>query len=142
MRWLEGLHPDPAWALVKLFERARKANATSPRERPVAELAQLPGRRALILVRPDLIKDLRGISLIPLQDGRGVADLEIAILDRLDSSSSPEEREALATVRGLLKRWRHERIRFEIRSIIVAERGPSSVDQPQPLAELRSERAR
>lgn len=116
----------------------------------MAELAQLPGRRALILVQPHLIKDLPGVSLIRLQDGRaflaleagrGVADLEIAILDRLDSSTSPDERKALRAVRASLKRWRQERLRFESRSIIVAERGPSSDGPPQPLAELRRVRA-
>ena len=91
--WLHTLNEDPAWAIVGLFERRgavpHKARLTSA----VAELVQLPGRRALILVRPDLLRFVPGVSVVPLSDGRafialeaggGVADLELAVIDRLE----------------------------------------------------------
>ena len=54
---------------------------------------QLPGKRALILVPPDVFDGLDGVSVIRLSDGRGFlalqpgkgyADLELAVVDRLD----------------------------------------------------------
>lgn len=146
MQWLKGLHPDPAWAVVKLFERARQRRADQAGARPPADLVQLPGRRALIVVQPDLFRHLPGISLIPLQDGRaflafdpglGIADLELAVLDRLERAGAGPERDGLAAVQATLKRWRQQGIHFKARSIVIAERGPSTDDHPLPLADLR-----
>lgn len=146
--WLKGVHPDPAWAVVKLFERARHRQAHQAAERAPAELVQLPGRRALIVVRPELFQNLPGIQLIPLQDGRaflafdpgrGIADLEIAVLDRLEGSVPPPEREGLTAVHTTLKRWRQQGLHFRISSIIIAERRPSSDEQPLPLTDLGRE---
>ena len=57
----------------------------------------------------EALKHLPGVSIIPLADGRGVlalevgrtvADLEIAVIDRLDAPRvSPSEREALVELR-------------------------------------------
>src|SRR4029453_14896342 len=115
------------WALVKLHERATKARA-APRE--VAQLVRFPGDRALIIVRSDLIKERPGVSPIPVSEGRaflaldsgkGVADLELFVLDRIDDPrSNPAERRALNELHHLLKRWRREGFRFESRSIIIA----------------------
>lgn len=147
LAWLKTIHPDPAWAIVKLHERAHRRPG---REVALAELAQLPGRRALILVNTDTLKQLPGISIIPLADGRGflaldpgkgIADLEIAVIDRLESSAiGLTERSALEALRGKLKEWRQAGVRFESRSIVVANRGPQPDAQPQPLTELRSHR--
>ena len=130
VEWLEGVDPDLAWAIVKLHQRtARHANTNRVE---VAGLVQLPGNRALILVRPEFFSRLAGVSLIPLADGRaflaldhakGVADLELAVIDRLDARGvATAERNALTHVRTLLKTWRQEGIQFESRSIIVAQR--------------------
>ena len=131
LAWLKTLHPDPAWAIVKLAEQAKR------RERkplPLAELMQLPHHRALILVNADVLKQLPGVAIIPLYDGRGllalapnkgVADLELAVIDRLDSIGVlKSEREALEALRARLREWRRDGVRFESRSIIVAERAP------------------
>lgn len=93
-------------------------------------MVRFPGDRALIIVRSDLIKDFPGVSLIPLSDGRaflalevgkGVADLELLVLDRLDDKQvDATERGALIELRQLLRQWRREGIRFESRSIIIA----------------------
>jgi hypothetical protein len=136
--WLYTLHEDLAWAVVGLFEgrgaSPRKARLTTA----VAELVQLPGRRALILVRPDLLRFVPGVSLVPLSDGRafialeaggGVADLELAVLDRIDVRGvSVVERAQLSEFRQIIRDWRKQGLKFHSRSILVVER--QSVAQP------------
>jgi hypothetical protein len=127
--WLTTIDDDMGWALVKLYERATKPRGT---DAAVAKLVRFPGDRALIVVRVDLFKDMPGVSLIPLADGRallalehgkGVADLELFVLDRLENPRIADlERTALNKLRQLLKQWRQEGIRFESRSIVVADR--------------------
>jgi hypothetical protein len=140
---LKRLDPDPAWAVVKLFERAgRKAGPLTT----LADLAHLPGRRALILVRPEAFHALPGVSIIPLADGRGflalesgrgLADLEVAVMDRLEMPSlQPDERAALGELRRRLRMWRQEGLRFESRSILVAERTAAPTRTAKPLTEI------
>ncbi len=140
--WLTGVDDDLARALVKLHERSTKtANA---RRIDLAGLVQLPGDRALILVRPDYFDKLKGVSLIPLADGRaflaleptkGVADLELAVLDRLEAPAvAAVERDALAQLRALLQQWRLEGVAFESRSIVIARR--QGAGRPRPLSPL------
>jgi len=142
--WLRSIHPDPAWAVVKLFERAstKSAKATSGR---LADLVQPPGGRALILIKPEPFQNLSRVSIIPLADGRGflaledglgVSHLELAVVDRLEVKTIPRsEREALQHLRGLLKQWRQEGIEFESRSIVVAKR-PASGTRGRPLSPI------
>jgi hypothetical protein len=132
--WLHTVDSDPAWAVVKLCERATSKSA-KPRTDHLADLVQLPGGRALILIKPEPFQNLKRVSIIPLADGRGflalepglgVSDLELAVIDRLELQSTPaSEREALQHMRALLKQWRQEGIEFESRSIIVARRRPT-----------------
>jgi hypothetical protein len=141
---LRQMGPDLAWAVVKLCERATRQDRRDG-ARPLADLVQLPGKRALILVQPDVFKHIPGVAVIPLADGRGflaleagrgAADLEVAVLDRLEVADIPDrERDALLAIRGLLRKWRQEGIRFHARSIIIAERSPDGVT-PEPLVEL------
>lgn len=136
LAWLEGLHPDPAWAIVKLHEQASR-RARKPIA--LAELVQLPHRRALIMVNAEVLSHLPSVSIIPFSDGRGllaleagrgVADLEIAVIDRLDAPRVPAgEREALVALRDKLREWRQQGVHFESRAIIVANRDP----QPGPV---------
>ncbi len=145
--WLASVDRDLGWAVVKLHERSSRARQGRPVQ--VADLVQLPGQRALILVQPEPFKNLNGVSVIPLADGRGllaldagrgVSDLELAVIDRLDAKTlSTEEREALSHLRLLLRQWRQEGVRFESRSIIVAHRGRST-EEARPLAPLRDPR--
>ena len=125
--WLEAIDDDMAWALVKMHERATKPRKP---DGEVASLVRFPGDRALIQVRSDLFNEIPGVALIPLSEGRaflaldagkGVADLELLVLDRLENKRiPPPERAALLTLRQRLKQWRQEGLRFESRSIIVA----------------------
>ena len=127
LAWLTAMDDDIGWAIVKLHERATKPRGA---EFDVAQLVRFPGDRALILVRAALFKDMPGVSLIPLADGRaflaldhgkGVADLELIVLDRLDDKKiDTSERTALNKLRQLLKQWRQEGVRFESRSIVIA----------------------
>ena len=138
--WLKTLHSDPAWAIVRLHEQAsRRARKTVA----LAELVQLPERRALILVNAEVLSHIPGVSIIPMADGRGllaldagrgVADLELAVIDRLDSPRvAAAEREALAALRDKLREWRQQGVNFESRAIIVATRGgPLGRDHPAP----------
>lgn len=130
IEWLEQLDPDPAWAIVSLFEKARQR--TPPKAGQPAELVQLPGKRALILVAPDAFDGLDGVSVIRLSDGRGFlaleagkgyADLELAVADRLDAAGvSPERRKVLALIRQQLRDWRQSGLKFDSRSILVVDR--------------------
>jgi hypothetical protein len=128
INWLATMDDDIAWAIVKMYERSTKARAKDNR---VAQLVRFPGNRALILVRAGLFNEMPGVSPISLTDGRaflaleagkGVADLELFVLDRIDDQKiDAAEREALVELRALLKQWRQDGIRFESRSIIVAQ---------------------
>src|SRR6185503_6542140 len=101
IEWLTSIDDDLGWAIVKLHERAAKPRAKDD----VAQLVRFPGDRALILVQAALFKDMPGVSLIALADGRaflametgkGVADLELFVLDRLDDTKvDAAERAAL-----------------------------------------------
>lgn len=136
--WLKGVHPDPAWAVVKLHEQATRRER---RPVPLADLVQLPHRRALIMVNTEALKRLPGAAIIPLSDGRGilalepdkgVADLELAVIDRLDDQAvEKSEREALQALRDRLREWRRQGVRFESRAIIIANRlGQASAEPP------------
>lgn len=135
--WLKAIDPDPGWAIVSLFEKSQRRSAGRGTPR-AAELVQLPGKRALILVRPDAFRALNGVSVIPLSDGRGflaltegrgIADLEVSVVDKLDSPDLTEDqRRALAEVRQQLREWRHQGLHFESRSILVVEQ--QAVGQP------------
>lgn len=134
LAWLRTIHQDPAWAIVSLFEmEQRGGERRTPKDE--IELVQLSGKRALIVVNPGLLKNVEGASMIPLADGRalialdpqrGVADLELAIVDRLQRTmAGSEEQGELTRLRESLRRWRRtDGVRFHTRSIIVVERAP------------------
>lgn len=128
--WLESVDPDPAWAIVALFEKARRGHTLDP-ERAPAELVQLPGKRALIIVTPDLFDGLPGVAVIRLSDGRGFlaleagkgyADLEVAVADKIDGAGvPPARRQELIRIRKQLREWRQAGLTFDSRSILVVE---------------------
>ena len=131
IEWLESIDPDPAWAIVALFDKAKHRSPRQVAATP-AELVQLPGKRALIIVAPDLFDGLLGVSVIRLSDGRGFlaleagkgyADLEVAVADQIDAPGvSPERRKSLSGIRQQLREWRLSGLRFESRSILVVDR--------------------
>jgi hypothetical protein len=131
VRGLRKIHPDLGWAIVALFQKKRLS--MNGKRSADFELARVAGRRSLIVVNRDVFKQLPGINLIPLhgdraflalEPGRGIADLELAVLDRLaDAEVDEAEHKALERLRSQLRQWRRERnLRFEARAIIVVER--------------------
>ena len=133
VRWQKAIHPDPAWAIVSLFEKSIRGSRPHHRvRRRKVELAQLSGRRALIVVDPHSYRSLPGVSVIPvaagraflaLEDGRGFADLELSVLDRIEDlrTDAAERKEFQALLREIRSWRRSRRYRFSTRSIIVVE---------------------
>lgn len=128
---LATVHRDPGWAIVRLVEKLLGEGAPHrPPKSPVAELVQLPGSRAIIVVQPQIFGRMRGIAMIPLSDGRaflafdqtaGLADLEVAILDQLDAGPSAQRSELLKA-RDIVRAWRQDTgLVFRSRSILVGE---------------------
>jgi hypothetical protein len=133
VRGLHQVHPDLAWAVVTLFEKLPNSAASISEPRRDVELARIAERRSLIVVNRAILKSLPGVSIVPLtgdrafltlEPGRGVTDLELAVVDRLeDPSVEARERKALVELRSQLRSWRHDRaLRFHMRGIIVVER--------------------
>jgi hypothetical protein len=129
---LQKREPDLAWAIVSLVDRGAPPARGSER-RPDAELVTIAGRRSLIVVDREIFRDLPGVNAIPLTDGRallalepgrGLSDLELTVLDRLDDAAlSQGQRQALTGFRAQLKSWRRDAtLRFHTRAIIVVER--------------------
>jgi hypothetical protein len=135
---LRTVHDDLGWAIVRLTEpilkRHRPDRPVKPAPQP-AELAHLPGRKALIVVAREAFDDLPGVDAIPLSDGRaflaldagrGIADLELAILDRLEMTPpGTPRRRLLARLRTIVRTWRRNPgLVFHAKSIIVVEGAP------------------
>ena len=142
LNWLHSLHPDPARAIVQLYDQGRPGRSRLAERPACAEIVMLPGGRGLILVDPDRLGHLPGVALIPftvnraflaLESGKGMADLELAVLDRLDEPTLDDaERRALSEFRQYLRELRRDRARrFESRSIIVVERGRGRSRRPR-----------
>lgn len=131
---LRRIHRDPAWAIVSLYERQTKNERRSPpKARSAVELAQLSSDRALIVVDPQLIPSVPGVSVVPVAagraflafgEGRGLADLEVAVLDRLQAGNgNVAVRKELTALHRQIRTWRRSRrLRFSTRSIIIVER--------------------
>lgn len=125
---LTGINLDISRAIVQLAEtRAPRRVLPAPVE--VSEY----GHGALIVVSPvAALKRLPGVQLIPLSDGRalialeqgaGLADLELALRDALDDGElSASDREALTGVVTILQRARTAPGNtIQTRTIIVVE---------------------
>jgi hypothetical protein len=131
---LQRIHPDPAWAIVSLYEKlGDKAHRPRRESGPHVQLAQLSPDSALIVVDPQLIQSVPGVSVVPVAagraflafgEGRGLADLEVAMLDRLEQGKdSPAMRKQLTVLHRQIREWRRSRrLRFTTRSIIIVER--------------------
>jgi len=130
---LRRIHPDPAWAIVSLSERLTRTDHRSrPRGRPAVELAQLSPRNSLIVVDPQAIRSVPGVSVVPVaagraflafDQGRGLADLEVAVVERRqDPKINAAARKELSGLHQQIRHWRRSsRFRFSTRSIIFVE---------------------
>jgi len=133
IRRLKRVHTDLAWAIVRLLQKRSPRSLQDHRPGADSELVSVANGRSLIVVNRDVFKTLPGIHMIPLHGDRaflaldrdaGVAELELAVIDRMASRSiSARERGALEALRRHLRRWRRDpALRCQTRSIIVIER--------------------
>jgi len=134
IRELHRVHHDIGWAIVTLLEAAGPLATRPGREEPPdVDLVDVGERRALIVINLEAFRILPGVNLLPfggnraflaLDAGRGMSDLELAVIDRLgDPVVEARERRALMTLRAQLMAWRHDQsVQFHTRSIIVIER--------------------
>ena len=125
---------DVARAIVALVQKAADSSlARGPR--PAVSVTKTGRGRGLIIVDPTIVPALPGCHLmhitahqafIALEPGAGLADLEVAVLDRLaEPGLAGRQRIALHTLRRAVKRWRkNRRVRVYTRSIIVLEGAP------------------
>jgi hypothetical protein len=149
---LNRVDPDTGWAIVKLLERTGRP-AGDRRKAADVGLVPIGGRRALIVVSRAVFKTLPGVNLIPLNDahaflaldaGRGMSDLELAVIDRLADRTLPTpEQHALASLREQLSSWRHDRsLTFRSCSIIVVERKHGARGPGRAMPKARPSRPR
>jgi len=133
VRGLKRIHADLGWAIVQLFEGAANRRARGFESRPDSELVSVANGSSLIVVNREVLKALPGVSVVPLHNDRAflaldrnasIADLELAILERLGNRSIAErERKALSDLRAHLRRWRRDpTLHGDMRSIIVFEK--------------------
>ncbi len=134
---LRRIHSDIGWAIVSAVE-SRSAGSALPAPKggpPTAAvaLADIGAEQALIVVTTALFRTLPGVQLIPfsatqsflaLAPGQGMADLEVTVIDRLESGRArPREAEALSRLLVQLRKWRRDRnLTFEARSIILVRK--------------------
>jgi hypothetical protein len=133
VRGLGKINPDLGWAIVTLFEKGSASKAPDRGGIDDVALVRIADRRSLIVVNQAVVKSLPGINIVPLDSERaflaldperGMPDLELAVIDRIqDPSSGAHERKALTQLWTLLRTWRRDSgLRFHSRSIIVVER--------------------
>jgi len=136
VRGLRKVDPDVGWAIVTLFEKSPARGTAEPDAQRDVELVTIADRRSLIVINRAVFTSLKGVNIVPLHGdraflaldpGRGMTDLELAVIDSLDNPRiEVRERRALQKLRAQLRAWRRDRtLRFHSRSIIVAERLPA-----------------
>jgi hypothetical protein len=131
IRGLRKIDDDLARAIVQLFEMAPAWTHESAED---VELSSIGDRHFLIVINPAVIRSLPGVDIIPLESnraflalapGRGVSDLELAVIDRLSDAGhliDLRERQSLEQLRRQLRAWREDHgLRFQGRAIVVVE---------------------
>jgi hypothetical protein len=138
---LHRVHRDLGWAILNLLDQKPPRGATRSRiAEPDVELVSVADRRSLIVVNREVIKNLPGVNIVPLNGNRaflaleidrGMSDLELAVSDRLgDAAIDRGERRALVALRARLTTWRRDAdLLFHTRAIIVVEQRRRSSDR-------------
>lgn len=130
IRGLRRINHDLGWAIVTLLGSQPQHGPRTERRRRVAELVGIGRGHSLIVVDRALVRRLPGVDLVPLNaeqaflavaPGHGLSDIELAVLDRLESGRLGEsERAALTALRVQMREWRRDRgLRFHARGIII-----------------------
>jgi hypothetical protein len=131
VRALQKINQDLAWAILALLDKHPPPRAVPAP--PRADLVTIAGQHSLIVVNRAELRELPGVELVPLdgnraflalEPGRGMADLEVAVIDRLQMrGGSDRERRALTDLLRRLRTWRRSgEFLFHTRAIIVVER--------------------
>jgi hypothetical protein len=128
---LQRVHSDLGWAVVSLTENAQRAARQRPSSEDV-QLVQIGRGQSLIVVDSARFRALPGVRAVPisstqaflaLEAGHGMADLELAVLDRIERLPTADERRAWERLRDRLRAWRLDRrLEFENRSVIIVSR--------------------
>lgn len=128
---LREIDDDLGWAIVSVVEKTR--GRTPRRSAPEAELVGIGRGQSLIVVDASVFRSLPGVDIVrfsdsqaflALESGRGMADLELAVQDRLTRlEPGSRARAPLRRLLAQLRTWRRSRaLRFDTRSIILASR--------------------
>jgi hypothetical protein len=132
---LRSRNEDVARAIVGLVSSADPTASRASARARVVDVVRMSRREGLIIVDPSVIPALPGCTLIriahdrafiALEQGAGLAELEIAVLDRLgEAGVTRDQRAGLRMLRGALKKWRKDRrVAAYPRSIVVLK-GPA-----------------
>ena len=126
---LRASHSDLGWAIVRLVEKSSSRHAPQPGAD--VQLVDVGADSSLIVVNPAFIQSIPTVQMVPLSDheaflalepGKGMADLEIAVVDHLErlKPGTPERRAAERLLQQL-RAWRRDsNLTFQARSIILA----------------------
>jgi len=128
---LRASHSDLGWAIVKLVEKTASRRVRQPGAD--VQLVEVGDGASLIVVNPAFIPNVPAVQMVPLSDheaflalepGRGMADLEVAVLDQLERlKAGTPERRAGERLRQQLRAWRRDsKLTFQARSIILVTR--------------------
>ncbi len=126
---LGALHSDLGWAIVGLVEKTRRLNVVKSPQRDV-QLVEVGDGHFLIVLDRRRFHSIPGLQIVPfsatqaflaLDPGRGFADLELVVLERLEQlKTASAERRALTDLSRQLRRWRRDpRLESHSRSIII-----------------------
>lgn len=135
-------HPEEQDAQVGLRVALTLPDEVVTGLRPDVELLSVADNRSLIVVKRSAFSRLPGVDIVPLAadraflalpPDRGLSDLELAVLDRLEQPFLKDpERDALRSLRSQLRSWRMDRsLDFRTRAIIVVEQRRKT--RPRPL---------
>lgn len=140
------IHEDLGWAIVRLIEQrqappgpgATNSKPVSSKARRIvgartvapAELVSVGSGQSLIVVNSATVRSIPGVQMIPLSEteaflalepGRGLADLEIAVVDHYERlRAGSRDKPAIAQLLAQLRRWRRdESLAFHSRAIIL-----------------------
>ena len=147
---LETIQEDLGWAIVRLVEQRRQRSSGSARpaklgkERPAAavhelapaELVATGSGESLIVVNPAHVRAIPDVQVIPLSEseaflalgpGKGMADLELAVQDHLETlRAGSKAREQTTRLLNKLRQWRRDRtLSFHARTVILVS-GPTA----------------
>ena len=143
---LGDIHEDLGWAIVRLVEQRRRQDKTGAvggksaraKARPAAgvksvasaELVSVGSGQSLIVVNSAVVRAIPGVQLIPLSEteaflalepGRGLADLEVTVLDHIERlRAGSRDRVVAMDLLSKLRRWRRDTtLVFHSRAIIL-----------------------